>query len=323
MIRVSAPGKILWIGSYSVVFGGISHVIAVNKRVNCSIKEINDKRSLIFHTSYGDFKNTGNALINSVLDTFRERLELPQGYEIELYNDKEFIIDGKKTGLGSSSASTVALTACLYYVLKGKLDLFEIHKLAQIANYKRQRGIGSGFDIASAVFGSIVYKRFTDIEKMDFYHEKLNLGNYDMILGFTGRSSETVGLVRKFVEKSYLEDFKEMMRLIDDENNMAIKLIKLSKMDEAVEHVRLGRKYLNYLAERIIGVKLVSKDEEELIKIAENEGALIALSPGAGGGDSIFALGENLDKVREAWRKKGIYIIDVKEDDGLKLLFST
>ncbi|QGA55370.1 GHMP kinase [Sulfolobus sp. E5-1-F] len=319
MIRVSAPGKILWIGSYSVVFGGISHVIAVNKRVNCSLREIQE-RSLIFHTNYGDFKNSGNELINSVLDTFRERLaQFPQGYEIDLYNDKEFILDGKKTGLGSSSAATVALTACLYYAINGKLDLLEIHKLAQIANYKRQKGIGSGFDIASAVFGSIVYKRFTDIEKMDFYYEKLNLGNYDMILGFTGKSAETVGLVRKFVEKSNSDDFREIMRLIDEENNMAIRLIKLNKLDEAIEHVRLGRKYLNYIAERIVGVKLVSKEEEELIKIAEEEGALIALSPGAGGGDSIFALGNDLNKVREAWRRRGITIIDVKEDDGLKL----
>lgn len=320
MIKVSAPGKILWIGSYSVVFGGISHVIAVNKRVSCSLREIKEKDSLIFHTSYGHFKNSGNELINSVLDTFRERLsQLPQGYEIDLYNDKEFIIDGKKTGLGSSSAATVSLTACLYYAIHGKLDLFEIHKLAQIANYKRQKGIGSGFDIASAVFGSIVYKRFTDLDKMDFYFEKLNLGNYDMMLGFTGKSSETVGLVRKFVEKSNLDDFKEIMRLIDEENYMAINLIKLNKLDEAVEHIKLGRKYLNYIAERIVGVKLVSKMEEELIKIAEEEGALVALSPGAGGGDSIFALGNDLNRVREAWSKRGIFIIDVKEDEGLRL----
>ncbi|ADX83645.1 GHMP kinase [Sulfolobus islandicus] len=319
MIRVSSPGKILWIGSYSVVFGGISHVIAVNKRVSCRLREIQE-RSLIFHTSYGDFKNSGNELINSVLDTFRERFtQLPQGYEIELYNDKEFILDGKKTGLGSSSAATVSLTACLYYAINGNLDLFEIHKLAQIANFKRQKGIGSGFDIASAVFGSIIYKRFTDLEKMDFYYEKLKLGNYDMVLGFTGKSSETVGLVKKFVEKSNLEDFREIMRLIDEENNMAIKLVKLNKIDEAVEHVRLGRKYLNYIAERIVGVKLVSKEEEELIKIAEEEGALIALSPGAGGGDSIFALGNDLSKVREAWKRRGITTIDVKENEGLKL----
>ncbi|MEM4086112.1 MAG: phosphomevalonate kinase [Saccharolobus sp.] len=320
MISLSAPGKILWIGSYSVVFNGISHVIAVNKRVRCKLEERRDN-GLIFHTSYGEFKDRGNELINSVLDTIKERFsESPKGYEIWLYNDKDFILDNKKTGLGSSSAATVALTACLYYAMKGKLDIMEIHKLSQIANYKRQKGIGSGFDIASAVFGSIVYKRFTDIEKMDFYYEKLQIGNkYDMILGFTGRSSKTVDLVRKFVEKSNLEDFKEIMELIDDENSIAIKLIKLNKIDEAVEHIRLGRNYLNYLAERIVGVKLVSKEEDELIRIAEDMGALIALSPGAGGGDSIFALGEDLTKVREEWARRGLKIIDVKEDEGLRV----
>ncbi|TRM79005.1 GHMP kinase [Sulfolobus sp. B5] len=320
MIKATSPGKILWIGSYSVVFGGISHVFAINKRVKCSIKGSNSDE-LIFHTSYGEFKNRGNELINSVIDTFKERLGVElKGYEVELYNDNEFIIDGKKTGLGSSSASTVALTACFYYMINNKIDLMEIHKLAQIANYKRQKGISSGFDIASAVFGSIVYKRFNDLEKMDFYYEKLRLkGNYDMILGFTGRSSETVGLVKKFVEKSKDEDFKELMKLIDEENMMAIKLIKLDKVDEAVEHVRLARNYLNYLARNVIRVNLVSEEEERLIRIAENNGALLALSPGAGGGDSIFALGENLHKVREEWRQRGLKIIDVKEDDGLRI----
>lgn len=319
MIKLSAPGKILWIGSYSVVFGGISHVIAVNKRVRCSAKEINE-RNVIFHTPYGNYINSGNELINSVLDTFKERLEVPLGYEIELHNDKEFMLDGKKTGLGSSSAATVALTACLYYILKGRLDLMEIHKLAQIANYKRQRSIGSGFDIAAAVFGSIIYKRFTDLEKMDFKYETLKIDKkYEMILGFTGRSSETVSLVKKFVERSNSEDFKELLKLIDEENNIAIELIKMNKYNEAVEHIKLGRIYLNYLAERIVGVSLVSREEEEMIRIAEEEGALIALSPGAGGGDSIFALGENLDKVRDVWSKMGIKVIDVREDDGLRI----
>lgn len=87
-----------------------------------------------------------------------------------------------KTGLGSSAALTTVVTAALigfYYssqksttpdkfprVFPSKLDptsrdqLNIIHNLAQIAHSTAQRKIGSGFDVGSAVYGSIVYRRF-------------------------------------------------------------------------------------------------------------------------------------------------------------------
>lgn len=314
---ISAPGKVLWIGSYSVVFGGISHVIAVNKRVRCEKFPSNE---LYFETSYGNFRERGNELIESVLKVIKENLgEIPR-LKIRLVNDEEFQIEGKKTGLGSSSAATVALTACLYEEIIGKIELDEVYKLAQKANYIRQKGIGSGFDIAAAVYGSIIYRRFNDIEKVDSYHERLQIGDkYEMILGFTGRSSETTSLVKKFVEKKNERRFAELMQEIEIENRMAVELLKLGKIDEASIHVKLGRNYLNILAKEVIGVTLEDEKDKELMRLAEDNGALISLMPGAGGGDVIFALGENLKKVEEVWKSKGLKIIRIKEDEGLRI----
>ncbi|MEM4138648.1 MAG: GHMP kinase, partial [Sulfolobaceae archaeon] len=223
VIKVSAPGKVLWIGSYSVVFGGISHVIAVNKRVRCEVAENNE---WVIETSYGTFKGYGNELTSSVINTMKKFFGSIGPYRVKLFNDPDFQVNGKKTGLGSSAAATVALTAALYFAVSNKLDLIQIHKIAQIANYNRQKGIGSGFDIAAAVFGSIVYKRFTDIEKMDFYYKKLELPpNISMILGFTGKSSITIELVRKFIEASSNEKFLYYLNLINKENEIAINLL--------------------------------------------------------------------------------------------------
>ncbi len=312
---ISAPGKILWIGSYAVVFGGLSHVIAINKRVRC---EAYSSDRLIFETTYGTFYEKGNDLIESVISVIKEHLgEIPK-LKIKLFNDEEFQINGKKTGLGSSSAATVALIACLYKQIKGKLNVDEIHSLAQEANFIRQKGIGSGFDIAAAVYGSIIYKRFTDIKKNDWKIEPLKLGNkYDMILGFTGRSSETVNLVKMFIEKKNDEKFNEFLKEINIENETAIKLLKLGKVDEASQHVKLARDLLNILAEDVVGVKLQNDEDKELIKIAEDNCAYVALLPGAGGGDVIFAIGENLNEVRKKWREKGLKLIEIKEDEGL------
>jgi phosphomevalonate kinase len=317
LMKVSAPGKILWIGSYSVVFNGISHVIAVNRRVHCKLKPNNE---WIFDTSYGRYGEVGNELIESVMMQFRRQYGNFGPYYIELYNDPEFVIEGKKTGLGSSSAATVALTACLYYAITGEFKIDEIHKIAQRANYYRQKGIGSGFDIAAATYGSIVYRRFKDIDKMDFYYKPLLIPEkYSLILGFTGQSSPTVNLVQKFIENYDNPKFRKYLELIEIENTFAIRLLEMGRVLEACEHVRLARNYLIQLAEKVVGIKLVSEREKELIKIAEMNGAIISLSPGAGGGDSLFAIGEDLSKVISEWSKRGLKVINVKQDRGLRI----
>ncbi|MCY0859927.1 MAG: GHMP kinase [Sulfolobaceae archaeon] len=317
-MKLSAPGKVLWVGRYSVVFGGISHVIAVDKRATCEIEDANER---IFETSVGVFKGKGNELIESVIKVLEEKFGDLGNFKVKLYNQEGFYIDGKKTGLGSSSASTVALTACLYARLNGgKINKDEIYKLAQKANYIRQKGIGSGFDIAAAVFGSIIYRRFNDIEKVDSYQESLEIpSKYEMILGYTGRSSSTVDLVKRFVDRSNDPRFKEYMELIERENQMVIKYLKMGDLDNLIPHLELANRLLNSLSKEIVGVEIESERDRKLIGIAVENGAAVALSPGAGGGDSLFVLGEDLSEVRKKWSELGLKIIPIKQDSGLRV----
>lgn len=75
--------------------------------------------------------------------------------------------DAHKTGLGSSAALVTAFTAAVlaYYVPDSKADpdiwKSRIHNLAQAAHCTAQGKIGSGFDVAAAVYGSCVYRRFS------------------------------------------------------------------------------------------------------------------------------------------------------------------
>jgi phosphomevalonate kinase len=73
-----------------------------------------------------------------------------------------------KTGLGSSAALVTALTAALIATrlpTHGDSDLTSrrgvIHNLAQAAHCAAQGKVGSGFDVAAAVYGSCLYRRFT------------------------------------------------------------------------------------------------------------------------------------------------------------------
>jgi phosphomevalonate kinase len=74
-----------------------------------------------------------------------------------------------KTGLGSSAALVTAFTAALltYYLPKSVFDIDSedghrvLHNLSQAAHCAAQGKVGSGFDIASAVYGSCLYRRFS------------------------------------------------------------------------------------------------------------------------------------------------------------------
>jgi len=74
-----------------------------------------------------------------------------------------------KTGLGSSAALVTALTAALleFYLpdtvlsLGNDGDKAKLHNLAQTAHCAAQGKVGSGFDVASAVYGSCLYRRFS------------------------------------------------------------------------------------------------------------------------------------------------------------------
>lgn len=75
------------------------------------------------------------------------------------------ISEAHKTGLGSSAALVTALAAALVtWYTEGTdqaLPQRMVHNLAQAAHCAAQGKVGSGFDVAAAVFGSCLYRRFT------------------------------------------------------------------------------------------------------------------------------------------------------------------
>ena len=98
----------------------------------------------------------------------------PSGSEL-LSSEKGFpdfkvpLHEAHKTGLGSSAALVTALVAALltYYLpteiisLKSEIGKARVHNLAQAAHCAAQGKVGSGFDIAAAVYGSCIYRRFS------------------------------------------------------------------------------------------------------------------------------------------------------------------
>jgi phosphomevalonate kinase len=100
---------------------------------------------------------------------------ISSGMIVEINGDAAFYAgEGGKTGLGSSAALTAALCGSLLHfcgVREQPVDSQKpqaslaaaTHRVAQAAHATAQGKLGSGFDIASAAFGSGVYVRFSDL----------------------------------------------------------------------------------------------------------------------------------------------------------------
>lgn len=174
------------------------------------------------------------------------------------------ITEVHKTGLGSSAGLVTVLTSALCYIFMGrslnvlnKEHLKKIHNLAQVAHCQAQGKIGSGFDVAAATYGSIIYRRFApaiiadlptlDLKTHDNYHRALKglIDKVDwqmecepikltprlkLIMGDVHNGSETVKLVST-VQKWYADNLprsREIYQEINENNVVAINtLIKL------------------------------------------------------------------------------------------------
>ena len=145
--------------------------------------------------------------------------------------------EAHKTGLGSSAALVTALAAAVMshflpqdqFSLASDLGKARLHSVAQAAHCAAQGKIGSGFDVAAAVYGSCVYRRFSpsiledlgDVGSKGFSHRLVSITenvdsskSWDMeivksyaiiprglrlIMCDIDCGSETVGMVKKVI----------------------------------------------------------------------------------------------------------------------------
>lgn len=168
-VSASAPGKVVLSGEYAVLDGAPAISMAVDRRANVIVTGIDDgwhRVSAPGHSSVeGRFVADGHtidwlrgAANYAVVDAVWRTLG-PGGKDhlsIELDTQSFFDRDsGKKIGVGSSAALTVALVAALSRsrdVLGGAL---RAHKILQ-------RGVGSGVDVATSVSGGLIEYRMKE-----------------------------------------------------------------------------------------------------------------------------------------------------------------
>ncbi|MQS51597.1 phosphomevalonate kinase [Companilactobacillus mishanensis] len=349
-----APGKLYLAGEYAVVETGFPAVIAsVNQYVTARVTESenggtiqskNLNKELIHWNRQGTelvFDDTESQL-QYILTAikFVERYALEKQKKLAYYDllvtselDSK---DGKKFGLGSSAAVTVAVVKALGDFYQLELSEMDVYKLASIAHLSVQ-GNGSLGDIAASAFGGIVAYKSPDrnwVFNMVRNHSlgkllKLNWPNLridpltlpkelKLVVGWTGSPASTSILVDRIaltkaqkVEKyqHFLKSSRQNVeKLIEGFKNNDAELIK-----EMISH---NRKILTDLA-NFSNVHIETKLLTKLCDIAEKLGGA-AKTSGAGGGDCGIVIGNkniNIATLKSEWEKVGITPLPLKIGD--------
>ena len=242
--------------------------------------------------------------------------------------------DGRKLGLGSSAAVTVATVRAVAGFYGLSLDDSRVYKLAMLASDAVQP-IGSGGDIAaSAVTGWVDYASpdrvwlrrarqraqarggTGDLLESDWPGlclRRLPVPSVRLQVGWTGAPASTPALVADVQTRSHgADDYTVFLR---DSQDCLARLITAIEDDDAARIMRQIARNRALLAglSRISGRTIETAELARLVEIALEHGAA-AKSSGAGGGDCGIALcppATDLVALRAAWETAGIRPLDL------------
>lgn len=247
MKTVSAPGKLMLFGEHAVVYGYPCIVTAISERL---------------YLSQG----------NPTGDTrFIDAAVRAWGRGQKFSAKSSF---SGKYGFGSSSAVTVATLKFLKPDASNK-EIFD-------AAYKVVldiQGAGSGFDVAAAVFGGILYY----IKGKTI--EPLAIKDMPLVVGYTGVKADTKTLIADIAAKRAQEP--EKVERIFQAITKIVEEAKIKMLEGDWE--RVG-KLMDFNQEYLRDLGVSSEKLETLISTAKGAGAWGAKLSGAGGGDCMIAL---------------------------------
>lgn len=244
--------------------------------------------------------------------------------------------DANKTGLGSSAALVTSLTAALlaHYLPE---DLFNLqsdqgkrtlHNLAQAAHCAAQGKVGSGFDVATAVYGSCRYRRFSP-ETLSSIHEPGTAGFADALVKLVDDESawdvevlkdavimpkgvvlrmcdvdcgsKTVGMVKKVLKwrSSNPEESKKLWDELQKRNEQLIATLNAGDVENLPGKITNVREMIRQMG-GASDVPIEPESQTELLDaLSTVEGVYGGVVPGAGGYDALALLMKDDEETKQ------------------------
>ena len=351
LITEQAPGKLYIAGEYAVLEQDCPAIlVAVNQFIRVSITKSKSSTGSIHSKQYSQdsihwvrrgakmvIDNRDNPFEN-ILSAINltERFCLEQHIKLRVYdlhvNSDLDSADGKKYGLGSSAAVTVATVKAILRFYNVPFSNELVYKLSAISHYSVQ-GNGSAGDIAASVYGGwIAYQTFdkkwlkrelTQKSLSEVVDEawpglKIQLltppEGMNLLIGWSQKPASTSRLVDETnankaalnVEyKQFLQQSRKcVLRMIDGFEQGNINLIKMQ--------IRENRKLLQHFAQ-INQIAIEIPRLSKLINIAESFGGA-AKTSGAGNGDCGIVITDeqtNVNELEQQWRKNNVLPLDL------------
>jgi mevalonate kinase len=311
-VEVSAPGKLMLFGEHAVVYGRPCIVTAVDQRMRVLVEASGDKKLRI------EAPSVGLSDYSLEVSELNRKQDLPKGARfvvMAVYNffDKFSVKSGLKIkteselssefGFGSSSAVTVAVTKALAELFNIKLDNKELFELSYKTVLDVQ-GVGSGFDLAAAIWGGTLWFVTGGKTIIPLKTEKLPI-----VVGYMGIKADTPTLVRQVAEKqkAHTEITTKIFEVISLIVHEAKRTLEERNWLVLGELMNLNQGLLDAL-------EVNTRELSSLIYVAREARAFGAKLSGAGGGDCMIALisEENRRNVEIAIEKEGGKILYVK-----------
>ena len=346
MIVSRAPGKLFIAGEYAVVEPGEPAVlVAVDRHLTVRLTEaggpgrVRSGRSMLAwrHAGDGVAVVTGRndyvtAAIGAV-ESLRAARGLPARYfDLDLTSDLTDT-DGRKLGLGSSSAVVVAIMAALDRFHGLALTPLQRFRLALLATIEVSPN-ASGGDLAVATFGGWIHYTSPDRDALVARRAEVGLAetldsdawdgcgvtplpspeSLQLLVGWTGEPASTPRLVERVRRP---RDVASYGGFISDSRVCVNDLVAGLGKGDVADSIRRARALLQGLA-RDTGIEIETAALARLCDIAERHGAA-AKPSGAGGGDCGVALaGHGLPMIgmlRE-WESNDIRPLDLSVCPG-------
>ena len=343
MIQASAPGKMIILGEYAVLYGAPALVHTVDKRAEVNVHPLSGNEFLVSSPSLRVdpqpfvLTKSGSVRFNPHLHTvIRNRLLFFKkifeqilsalkidnpgtGLSIELKTDAFYSQQFRsKLGFGSSAALTVALANAMARAYNVTVDAKSLFRIALDAHRAAQGNLGSGIDIAASAYGGILnYTMAAHSEKQEAPKKVSSWEALPMAVVWSGSSASTSKMVKSVAQLE--TDNPSLHRMLID----TLTKISIDGAQAYAEQYLDGFMYsVNafYSALQKLGeessTSIISAAHARLAELAFQESCVYKPS-GAGGGDIGLLFAASKDKLETVSKKveqNGYKIVDVKLD---------